>query len=106
MDDKRAQGIKLLMEYDVNQETLQEYYQFVMGQYVPALQSMGLQMSEAWHTAYGDAPTRLVGFVCQDRSTMLRLMESEMWVDLNTELEKYVSDLRYKVIPYRGGFQL
>lgn len=106
MDDKRAQGIKLLMEYDVNQETLQEYYQFVMGQYVPALQSMGLQMSEAWHTAYGDAPTRLVGFVCQDRGTMLRLMESEMWVDLNTELEKYVSDFRYKVIPYRGGFQL
>jgi len=26
--------------------------------------------------------------------------------DLNSELEKYVSDLRFKVVPYRGGFQL
>jgi hypothetical protein len=49
--DNSEQGLKLLLEYDVNQDTVQEYYQFVMGQYVPALQSMGLQMSEAWHTA-------------------------------------------------------
>ena len=24
-------GLKLLLEYDVNQDTLQEYYQFIMG---------------------------------------------------------------------------
>jgi hypothetical protein len=103
MDDN---GLKLLLEYDVRQETLQEYYQFVMGQYVPALQSMGLQMSEAWHTAYGEAPNRLLGFVCGDEQTMTRLLDSELWADLNNELEKYVSELHYKVIPYRGGFQL
>lgn len=101
-----AQGLKLLMEYDVNQETLQEYYQFIMGQYVPALQSMGLQMSEAWHTAYGEAPNRLIGFVCNDGGTMDRLLTSELWNDLNNELEQYVSDLHFKIVPYRGGFQL
>jgi len=99
-------GMKLLMEYDVNQDTVQDYYQFIMGQYVPALQSMGLQMSEAWHTAYGTAPNRLIGFVCGDRQTMNRLLDSDLWLDLNNELEKYVSDLRFKVVPYRGGFQL
>ena len=99
-------GMKLLMEYDVNQDTLQDYYQFIMGQYVPALQSMGLQMSEAWHTAYGTAPNRLIGFVCGGRQTMDRLLDSDLWLDLNNELEKYVSDLRFKVVPYRGGFQL
>jgi hypothetical protein len=99
-------GVKLLLTYDVNQETLQEYYQFVMGQYVPALQSMGLQMSEAWHTAYGDHPNRLIGFVCSDQQTMNQLLDSDLWLDLNNELEKFVSDLEYKVVPYRGGFQL
>ncbi|HQF69806.1 MAG TPA: hypothetical protein PLH39_00855 [Promineifilum sp.] len=99
-------GLKLLMEYDVQPDTLQDYYQFIMGQYVPALQSMGLQMSEAWHTAYGDAPNRLIGFVCGDRQTMERLLDSDLWRDLNEELIKYVSDLRYKIVPYRGGFQL
>ena len=99
-------AVKLLLEYDVNQENLQEYYQFIMGQYVPALQSMGLQMSEAWHTAYGEAPNRLVGFVCDNRQTMDRLLDSDLWNDLNTELEKFVSDLHYKVVPFRGGFQI
>ena len=79
-------GLKLLLEYDVNQDTLQEYYQFVMGQYVPTLQSMGLQMSEAWHTAYGDAPNRLLGFVCGDKQTMDNLITSDAWVDLNLSL--------------------
>jgi hypothetical protein len=63
-------------------------------------------MSEAWHTAYGTAPNRLIGFVCGDRQTMDRLLDSDLWLDLNNELEKYVSDLRFKVVPYRGGFQL
>ena len=99
-------GLKLLLEYDVNHDTLQEYYQFVMGQYVPTLQSMGLQMSEAWHTAYGDAPNRLLGFVCGDQQTMDNLLISDAWVDLNDQLEKYVTDFHYKIIPYRGGFQI
>lgn len=105
MEDS-GNGVKLLLEYEVGHETTQEYYQFVMGQFVPALQSMGLQMSEAWHTAYGNAPNRLLGFICGDWDTMNTLLDSELWQDLNTELEKYVSDLQYKVVPYRGGFQL
>lgn len=105
MEDS-GNGVKLLLEYEVVQDSVQEYYQFVMGQYVPSLQSMGLQMSEAWHTAYGNAPNRLLGFVCGDWDTMNALLDSDMWLDLNTELEKYVTDFQFKVVPYRGGFQL
>ncbi len=99
-------GLKLLLEYEVNPDSLNDYYQFITGQYVPALQSMGLQMSEAWHTAYGQAPNRLIGFIAGDKQTMDRLLDSELWGDLNEELERFVSDFNYKVVPYRGGFQL
>ncbi len=54
---------------------MQDYYQFVMGQYVPSLQSLRFQMSEASHTAYGDAPNRLIGFVCSDAQTVDTLLE-------------------------------
>ncbi|MEZ4518632.1 MAG: hypothetical protein R3C44_18040 [Chloroflexota bacterium] len=104
--EENDQGVKLLLEYEVLQETVQEYYQFVMGRYVPTLQTMGLQMSEAWHTAYGDAPNRLIGFVCSDWDTMQSVLESDTWLDLNTEMEKYVNDFQFKVVPYRGGFQM
>ena len=99
-------GLKLLLSYHVGQENQQEYYKFVMGQYLPTLQTMGFQMSEAWHTAYGDAPNRLIGLVCNDEDNMNALLSSAEWESLNEKLEEYVSDLDYKFIPYRGGFQL
>jgi hypothetical protein len=99
-------GLKLLLSYHVNQEKQQEYHKFVMGRYLPALQSMGFQMSEAWHTAYGDAPNRLIGLVCNDETTMNELLSSDEWDSLNDQLEEFVSDLDYKFIPYRGGFHL
>ena len=99
-------GLKLLLTYDLEAGTTQEYYQFVMGRYIPAMQSMGMQMSEAWHTAYGDAPGRLIGFVCEDEQTMDDVLHNETWQMLNVQLQEYVTDFSYKVIPYRGGFQI
>ncbi|NHZ72062.1 MAG: hypothetical protein GWP17_03140 [Aquificales bacterium] len=99
-------GYKLLLSYEVKEESVQEYYRFVMGQYVPALQSMGLQMSEVWQTAYGDAPNRLIGFVCKDQDTMTGVLHSDNWLSLNEQLENFVTDFGYKVVPYRGGFQI
>lgn len=101
-----VKGLKLLLSYEVEQERMQEYYQFVIGRYMPAMQSMGFQMSEAWHTAYGDAPNRLVGFVCRDLETMRELLQAEEWSSLNDELEEIVTDFEYKFIPYRSGFQM
>ena len=99
-------GYKLLLTYEIRENLLQEYYQFVMGQYVPTLQSMGLQMSEVWQTAYGEAPNRLIGFVCEDKTTMDEAINSESFTSLNDQLENFITDFNYKVIPYRGGFQI
>ena len=104
--DEFVQGYKILLSYEIPPQSSQDYYQFVMGQYVPAMQAMGFQMSEAWHTAYGNAPNRLIGFVCRDRKTVDDLLASETWHDLNERLEEFVTDFSFKVIPYRGGFQI
>lgn len=99
-------GLKLLLSYDVRPESANEYRQFVLQQYIPEMQNMGLQISEAWHTAYGDAPNRLIGFVCRDRSTLDDLLESDTWELLNDQLTTFVTGFSYKVVPYRGIFQL
>lgn len=101
-----ALGFKLLLTYDVKTDSLQEYYQFVMGRYLPSMRKMGLEMSEAWHTAYGDAPNRRIGFVCSERQTVSDLLDSDDWETLNDQLCRYVNDFSYKIIPYRGGFQI
>lgn len=96
-------GLKLLMSYDVRPETIQAYREFILQQYIPTMQQMGFQISEAWHTAYGDAPNRLIGYVCRDRAALDDLLVSDVWLDLNEQLNEFVTDFHYKVIPYRAG---
>lgn len=99
-------GLKLLISYNIIPETAQEYYEFVLGRYVPVMQALGLEMSDAWHTAYGDYPNRLIGFVAKDRETMRGVLEGEVWDELNEKLQEYVTDFQYKIVPYEVGFQI
>lgn len=99
-------GLKLLLSYNIRSEVTQEYYEFVLGRYVPIMQAMGLEMSEAWHTAYGEYPNRLIGFVARDRDIMLKVLSNETWEALNEQLAQYVTDFSYKVVQYELGFQL
>lgn len=98
-------AMKLLLSYDVKPEHAQEYYQFVMGRYIPVMQALGVQMKDAWLTGYGSFPNRLIEFVSRDEETMRALLTNETWTSLNDHLQKYVTDFSYKVVPYREGFQ-
>jgi len=99
-------GAKLLLSYDVPAESLHTYFRFFLGRYLPIMQSMGFEVSEAWQTAYGNFPNRLVGFITPDQERMLALPENDKWLKLNDELEELVINFSYKVIPYHEGFQL
>lgn len=101
-----TEGLKLLISYNVDLDDAQEYYEFVLGKYIPVMQGFGLEMSEAWHTAFGDYPNRLIGFVSRDGDTMRELLDGNTWEELNSELKDHVTDLEYKVVPYKLGFQL
>ena len=96
---------KLLVSYDINPGDVGTYYQFVLGEFVPAVQTMGLYMLEAWHTAYGPYPIRLAGFVAEDMETIREALVSETWRKLETKLLKFVSNYTRRVVRFREGFQ-
>lgn len=100
-----TQAFKLLLTYDIRPEHSQAYFRFMLGRYVPAMAELGLEMSDAWHTAYGNHPHRLIGFVAEDEETMRKLLNAEIWAALNQELQHFVTDFRYRVTHYRHGFQ-
>lgn len=97
---------KLVLTYELTPDSLESYYQFVLGGYIPSLQQLGLEMIEAWTTSWGNGPDRQIVFASRDRETIDQLVEDERWFALNDKLEEFVTDLDYKVIPYRVGFQL
>ena len=96
--------VKMLISYDVVPELQQAYYEFVLGEMIPSAQSMGLVLSEAWHTAYGDYPIRLNGFVAKDRAMLDRVLASPEWCQLEEKLKRFVTGNKSKIVPYREGF--
>ena len=104
--NQTTDGLKLLLSYNIGHTDTRAYYEFVLGRYIPVLQALGLEMSEAWHTAYGPYPSRLIGFVSRDSESLRELMAGEEWEALNEELSDHVSELDFKVIRYKLGFQI
>jgi hypothetical protein len=96
---------KMLMSYDILPESRDTYYEFVLGEFVPSVQKMGLYMVEAWHTAYGNYPILLTGFIVEDLETLHTALDSEDFRQLEERFRSYVDNYRRKVVPFRDGFQ-
>ncbi len=99
-------SVKILMTWDILPGREQDYFEFVVRDFVPGMQEMGLQPSDAWYTYYGDHPQIMAAAVVNSKDEMDRLIASEAWLDLTNQLMEYVQDFDYKIIPARGGFQL
>lgn len=96
---------RLMMRYDIKPDQFEPYYQFVMNEFVPALQNMGLYMVAVWHTAYGDYPVRQVEFVTDSLETVREVFHSERWDRLEARLKTFTLRYERKLVRYRDRFQ-
>ncbi len=76
-----------------------------MEEFLPQAQALGLMPTDAWHTAYGEYPGRLIGFAANDLAGVRAARASGEWRELTGKLEGYVLNLTVRVVPLRGGFQ-
>ena len=96
---------KLLIVYSLKPGREETYYRFMMAEFLPAMQSMGLTMAEAWQTAWGDYPQRLIGLLAEDRATINEILASQRWREIEDKLVRYVTDYQRRVVAARNGFQ-
>lgn len=100
-----ARRYRLLLCYDIRAESYEAYYQFVMSEFVPALQGMGLYMAAVWHTAYGDYPIRQVEFIADSLETIREIFNSDQWRELEGKLLEYTHNYERKLVRYKERFQ-
>ncbi|MBC6936412.1 MAG: hypothetical protein DWB42_11295 [Chloroflexi bacterium] len=96
---------RLLLQYDIRPEFYDTYYEYVIKEFVPALQSMGLYMVAVWHTAFGDYPVRQVEFIGESLEAVSEVLHSDRWQTLESRLTSYTQRYRRKLVRYRAGFQ-
>jgi hypothetical protein len=99
-------SVKLLMTWDMVPGQEQEYFEFLVREFVPGLQKLQVQPLEAWYTTYGEGPQMLAAFVADDRDIMMQALETAAWSELKTRLFKYVTNFDFKVVQASAGFQM
>ena len=99
------ESVKLLLSFDPLPGKREAYFQYVIGEFIPTLEHLGLQMCELWHTAYGAYPLRLTGFLASDRDTLSDILSSEGFLDMELRLQEFVSNYQRRIVPMRKRFQ-
>lgn len=99
-------AIKLLMSWDIKPGEEQEYFEFVVREFVPGIQRLGIRPSEAWYTQYGGGPQILTGGITEDMKSMRLALATEEWATLRERLLQYVINYEQKVVKATGGFQM
>lgn len=99
-------SVKLLMTWDIQPGREQEYFEFVVRDFIPGMQRLGLDPTESWFTMYGEQPQIMAGARMATLGELNHVLESREWDDLTRLLMDYVEDFKYKVVPAREGFQM
>jgi hypothetical protein len=99
-------AVKLLMTWDIIPGREQEYFEFVVREFVPGIQRLGIQPTEAWYTTYGRRPQILTGFVSETFARMELALGTEDWRRLRERLLDYVTNFTWRIVRATGGFQM
>jgi hypothetical protein len=99
-------AVKLLMSWDILPGREQEYFEFVVREFIPGIQRLGLEPTDAWFTMYGNQPQIIAGVMVADKKALESVLQSDEWVSLTDQLMNLVTEFNYKIVPARKGFQM
>lgn len=99
-------AVKILMTWDILPGREQEYFEFIVRDWIPGLQRIGMEPSDAWFTMFGNQPQIMTAAQMSNLNALQQVIKSNDWVDLTQRLLDYVENFSFKVVPARSGFQI
>ncbi len=98
-------AVKLIMTWDLAPGHEQEYFEFVVRDFIPGVQRLGFTLTDAWATAYGNRPQILVGVSLPSMARARQVMRSQDWKNMQNQLQEFVTNYQQKIVAARGSFQ-
>lgn len=99
-------AVKLLMTWDIIPGREQEYFEFVVREFIPGVQRLGMEPSDAWLTMYGNQPQIMAAMQMPTLVALERAINTSEWDSLVRQLTDFVEGYRYKIVQARSGFQI
>jgi hypothetical protein len=103
---ENPKGVKLLMTWDILPGREQDYFEFVVREFLPGMQNIGLEPNDAWFTVYGSQPQIMVAAQMESLESMESLLRTSEWSGLTSRLLDYVTNFQQKIVSARSGFQM
>jgi len=94
------------MTWDILPGREQEYFEFVVRDFIPGMQRMGMEPSDAWFTMYGEQPQIMAALQIASINALQRILDSSDWQEMVQRLLDYVENFNFKVVQARAGFQM
>jgi len=99
-------AVKLIMTWDILPGREQEYFEFVVRDFIPGMQKLGLEVSDAWFTMYGEQPQIMAAAQTSNLTSLNRVLASNEWQELTRLLLDYVENFQHKIVSAKAGFQI
>lgn len=97
--------VKLIMTWDIKPGKDPEYFEFVVREYAPGVKRLGLQVTQAWFTVYGEAPQIMMEGIADDLETMKAMVAGDEWQALHARLLEFVANYNQKIVRLLPRFQ-
>jgi hypothetical protein len=98
--------VKIILTWDIKLNLEQEYFDFIVREFVPGITQLGIKPTDAWYTLYGECSQILTAGVVETKEQIQEILNSDEWESLETRLLDFVDNLEHKVVEARQGFQL
>jgi hypothetical protein len=96
---------KVIMTWDIASDKEREYFEFVVREFIPGLQKLGFDLSDAWATVYGKQPQILLGAVQPTLKKVDEVLSSDTWKTLQEQLSAFIQNFDLKVVESKNTFQ-
>lgn len=98
-------AIKLLMTWDIRVGIESEYSEFVVNEFIPRMNRLGLGDIEFWYTRYGESKQIQASGITPSLTQMNNVLHSGEWQNLQDRLDEYVANYSQKLVKASRGFQ-
>ncbi len=96
---------KLILSWDILPGREQEYFEFVVREFIPGVQRLGFTLTDAWATVFGHQPQIMVAAIGDSRQLLEEALEGPEWLDLQLKLAPLIENYQQKIVVAKDGFQ-
>ncbi|MCS6773108.1 MAG: hypothetical protein RMM31_02015 [Anaerolineae bacterium] len=90
--------VKLVFSWNIKPNEEMAYSEFVNQEFAPKIMRLGIRLTEAWLTVYGEGPQIIMPGIAADHESLQKVLSSKEWRELEERLKTLVTDYRVRIL--------